>query len=1119
MGTVVDERDGQGYIWMTIGTRKWITENLKYKPDSGISHCYQSAGYPDAEANCAKYGRLYDWATAMNLGSKYEKYWWEGDASNHQGICPDGWRLPDTGDWKALLTFAGGASTAGTKLKAQSGWRRFIGNENEWYRDDNGTDDFGFSALPGGEMQGGSGSFEGIGGSGYWWAINQDKRVNDMGLRVTMYYIIAGAATVNSTHVLKNRELSVRCVAYTENFNVYVNSNGSTYPTGSGIYKMGDTVTVTAGTANDGKRFLNWTTQSGGVTLRDAKKDTTTFIMPANDVTLTAIFERKYSVTVVSIGVGAEGGGAYWEKDTVKIKAGTVEGVKFKMWTTQSNGVKLANANSETTSFIMPGNDVTVRAVFAEDKDTSYKIIFSAEGGEVFPEFGMTGADGKLDSLPTPTRNNGIFDGWYTTRASDGIMVDTSTRFTADTTIYARWTITGDKSYIVMWYTHGGTLLPVVTSVIHGGDINEPVSAGTRTGFAFGGWYLDSALTVPAEFPIIGVTEAMDFHAKWTPATVTFVLPEGGGTVSPSSMTVGTNGKLPYLPIPTPPVCLTCSYVFAFDGWYTTDSADGKKVDKSTVFKADTNVYGRWTPVATKYTITFNPNGGTVNPTTVLVGPDGKLPFLPTPKREGFVFDGWYTAKTGGKKVTESYVFKKDAEVFARWIAFYVIKFDANGGTVSRAADTTGLDGKLASPLPVPERNSYAFDGWYTSREGGAMVTASYVFSGNTTLYAHWTPVALFYTITFNPNGGVAVNPPTRVTLGNGTLASLPVPTRSGYSFDGWYTSREGGTRVTTNYVFGGNATIYAHWRFVAVSYTVTFGAGAGGRLIVTVDGVPITPGASVDSGKIIVFTAIPNDGYRVSGWKINGTEVADTIAMYVLAGLSSASTVTVTFERRSSAAPSALEVPSVAAARRKTAAQTSSGAVVTFHSGANGALTATVDGVPIVSGGMVAVGKNVVFTAVPSPGYGNVRWWVNDKALNEPSSMYTIMLGISNAAPLDVAATFEIYVAPPGAQPSYTPYKSVDALFGRLTFGPSPVRSGDAVAIYWAGNKEISGDLQVYNVYGDKVAVVKDLNGVGKIGEWNTKGVANGTYLATGMLKDKDGIKCRVWMLIGVVR
>jgi len=93
--------------------------------------------YNDDPANCAKYGRLYDWETAKT-------------------VCPKGWHLPSDAEWTTLTDFAGGESTAGSKLKATSGWDE----------GGNGTDDYGFSALPGGD--GGEVGFRGVGGAGYW---------------------------------------------------------------------------------------------------------------------------------------------------------------------------------------------------------------------------------------------------------------------------------------------------------------------------------------------------------------------------------------------------------------------------------------------------------------------------------------------------------------------------------------------------------------------------------------------------------------------------------------------------------------------------------------------------------------------------------------------------------------------------------------------------------------------------------------------------------------------------------------------------------------------------------------------------------------------------------------
>ena len=134
--TFTDSRDGKKYKTVKIGNQIWMAENLNF--DAPDSKCYDNS-----QENCAKYGRLYNWETAMK-------------------ICPNGWHLPSYEEWTTLTDFVGGIKTAGTKLKAKSGWSE----------DGNGTDDFGFSALPGG---GGDrhGSFSYIGLYGNWWSATE----------------------------------------------------------------------------------------------------------------------------------------------------------------------------------------------------------------------------------------------------------------------------------------------------------------------------------------------------------------------------------------------------------------------------------------------------------------------------------------------------------------------------------------------------------------------------------------------------------------------------------------------------------------------------------------------------------------------------------------------------------------------------------------------------------------------------------------------------------------------------------------------------------------------------------------------------------------------------------
>jgi uncharacterized protein (TIGR02145 family) len=130
-----------------------MAENLNFK--TGKSWCYD-----DKESNCNKYGRLYDWNTAM-AGSSSSTL----NPSGVQGVCPADWHLPSRGEWNDLMTAVGGSSTAGKKLKSQTGWDSYSGISS--------TDDYGFSALPGG-YRGTGGYFYNAGSSGYWWSAKED---------------------------------------------------------------------------------------------------------------------------------------------------------------------------------------------------------------------------------------------------------------------------------------------------------------------------------------------------------------------------------------------------------------------------------------------------------------------------------------------------------------------------------------------------------------------------------------------------------------------------------------------------------------------------------------------------------------------------------------------------------------------------------------------------------------------------------------------------------------------------------------------------------------------------------------------------------------------------------
>jgi len=192
------EYAGQTYRTVVIGTQTWMAENLNYNASNSRCHGDNSGG--DSQGNCAKYGRLYNWSTAMGIDAKYNSEFWGGIDVKRRGICPTGWHLPRNAEWTTLTYFVGGSSTAGTELKATSGWNDYNGNSG------NGTDRFGFSALPGG-IGYSDGGFYRVGDYGYWWSASEYDS-DDAYYRIMYYY----SERVFDYYNDKSYLFSVRCL-------------------------------------------------------------------------------------------------------------------------------------------------------------------------------------------------------------------------------------------------------------------------------------------------------------------------------------------------------------------------------------------------------------------------------------------------------------------------------------------------------------------------------------------------------------------------------------------------------------------------------------------------------------------------------------------------------------------------------------------------------------------------------------------------------------------------------------------------------------------------------------------------------------------------------------------
>jgi uncharacterized protein (TIGR02145 family) len=197
-GTFTDARDDKEYRTIKIGTQTWMAENLNYETDS--SWCWW-----DSVSYCGKYGRLYSWNAAMS-------------------VCPSGWYLPSSRDWGILLArvmrgrIDRGSEDftvcygAGKKLKAKSGWSNYKNIwTNSYSRNGNGTDDYDFSALPGGARNRDGWFYGGNGRSGHWWTATKiaDSKIGGEARNLDMSNDV-GYVIHSSTPT--SHGLSVRCV-------------------------------------------------------------------------------------------------------------------------------------------------------------------------------------------------------------------------------------------------------------------------------------------------------------------------------------------------------------------------------------------------------------------------------------------------------------------------------------------------------------------------------------------------------------------------------------------------------------------------------------------------------------------------------------------------------------------------------------------------------------------------------------------------------------------------------------------------------------------------------------------------------------------------------------------
>ena len=426
----------------------------------------------------------------------------------------------------------------------------------------------------------------------------------------------------------------------------------------------------------------------------------------------------------------------------------------------------------------------------------------------------IKGALGSTVTIPetyNPIAEGRTFTGW---RAQDGMLYQPGEVFTMTG---EGWSFVAEytaNNYTVTWHRNYQDKIESTTTHAYATPLGElPVIS--RGGFTFDGWYTaaegGTKITSTTPMPAQNVT----YYAHWTRRyyTLSFDLNGGSGDISNYEVGYNLNQTIPNV-IPT-------REHYDFNGWIDNNEWDYWYPGDSYKMPAkNITMQAEWTPIT--YTITWHKAGGEfINESTMpksyttedrIVIPEGVT-------RTGYTFAGWYDNEDcTGNPVTS--IEKGDGgnkDYWAKWTKNkYKLYVEAMGGTIE-GQDIKEYEVEYASviSLPNPVRTGYTFAGW--EDDTGTMISSNRKMPARDyELFATWT--ANKYRITFDPNGGSNFLDYLDVTYGQ-KIGTMSTPTRTNYSFLGWYTSKTGGTYYDSNtlYNVAGNITLYARW---AARYT-----------------------------------------------------------------------------------------------------------------------------------------------------------------------------------------------------------------------------------------------------------------------------------------------------------
>lgn len=414
-------------------------------------------------------------------------------------------------------------------------------------------------------------------------------------------------------------------------------------------------------------------------------------------------------------------------------------------------------------------DSIQMRVVWTQILSKQYAYaktqVFCATLGGVSTEAVTIGSKSEWKNPSSYDRTKMVYSDWVTVPVSekqDTVSVKTVYQETGES--FTVWEkddvcipISPIKRYKLLFVAEEGSVSETERRVICGDKVGT-LPIPTRTGYSFCGWFTakegGTKITAQSSFD---EEDEITLYAVWIPK-------EPGKPMLSIGKTEYSVGET-----------LSCT-------WNSVENADYYEfhiIDRST----ETRCYVDWEIYGTNHTVSLDKSGSY---RVYVAAINAELASLGEP---------YYTV----------------SEEFA-YVVYASVSFNANGGSVSMANKKV-LCGNTYGSLPTPTRTGYSFDGWFTSASGGSRVAEStnVTSTSDHTLYAHWSEKTV--TLYYNANGG-SVSPTSKSVTYNHSYGSLATPSRTGYSFTGWYTAASGGSVVSssTTVTSTGDHTIYAHW-------------------------------------------------------------------------------------------------------------------------------------------------------------------------------------------------------------------------------------------------------------------------------------------------------------------